>query len=161
MTRPDILLRVVHPWHLGGVIMTSLIFSGVIIGGFWYKKEAVQSILSYPNHAIIAGTRYTTEIADSEAEKQQGLSGREALCQKCALLFIFSHVAEQGFWMHGMRFPLDIIWLVDDRVVHIEREISETSEVIFRPNISANRVIEVNAGSASRLQVGDRVRYER
>lgn len=75
------------------------------------------------------------------------------------MLFIFPRAEKYGFWMKGMRFPLDIIWVSEEKVVHIERNISPTSRETFRPDVAADQVIEVNAGSADQLREGDRIDY--
>ena len=42
-----------------------------------------------------------------------------------AMLFRFSQAEKYSFWMKDMRFPLDIIWIKNREVVHIEKNISE------------------------------------
>ena len=62
------------------------------------------------------------EIADTQAERQKGLMFREHLDKESALLFVFKEGGFYGFWMKNMRFPLDIIWVSDDkRIVDIKK----------------------------------------
>lgn len=105
------------------------------------------------------GNRYAIEIADTPELWSRGLSGRESLCATCSMLFVFPRAERHDFWMRGMRFPLDIVWVSGGKAVHIERRIDPASGETFRPNVSADQVIEVNAGSADQLQVGDRIEY--
>jgi uncharacterized membrane protein (UPF0127 family) len=62
--------------------------------------------------------------------------------------------------MKDMRFSIDILWFSGDTLVGIERNLSPSSKDIFRPAEVVDRVIEINAGSATDFHVGDTVRYE-
>lgn len=106
-----------------------------------------------------AGMTYRAEIADTYRTRALGLGGRESLCPTCAMLFLFREPENLAFWMKDMRFPLDIVWLLDDKVVFIERSVSAESDEVYRSDTPANRVLEVNAGVAQNLHVGDIVIY--
>ncbi len=90
------------------------------------------------------------EIADSDAERQRGLSGRENLTSETGMLFVFKRAGYHAFWMPDMRFPLDIIWM--DRnflVVDIEEGVTpDTYPKLFYPSQEASFVLELNAGQA-------------
>ncbi|MBP5993940.1 MAG: DUF192 domain-containing protein [Candidatus Moranbacteria bacterium] len=105
------------------------------------------------------GNQYAIEIADTPELWGRGLSGRDDLCAACSMLFVFPRAERHDFWMKGMRFPLDIIWVSGGKVVYIERRIDPTSAETFRPDVAADQVIEVNAGAADRLREGDRIDY--
>ncbi len=49
-------------------------------------------------------------VADSKEERIQGLSYREQIPLD-GMLFIFPSSKKYAFWMKGMSFPLDIIWI--------------------------------------------------
>src|SRR3989344_9082121 len=51
------------------------------------------------------------EVADSEVERAQGLSGRKVLAEQTGILFVFPTAEQHAFWMKDMNFALDIIWL--------------------------------------------------
>jgi len=64
-----------------------------------------------------------------------------------------------------MRFPIDIIWIQDDRIVDLASDVPiVASEFLktYKPKEPVNFVLEVNAGfSLSRgIKVGDRVKIE-
>jgi len=71
--------------------------------------------------------RFVVEIAKTNKKRELGLVERDALCQRCGMLFEFSKKARYKFFMKGMRFPIDIVWIADDNIVGIERNISEKS----------------------------------
>ncbi len=85
------------------------------------------------------------EVARTDEERVRGLSGRESLRADEGLLFVFEIPGNHGFWMKDMNFPIDIIWLNEERrVIHIERGVlPETFPRVFYPNRPAKYVLEV------------------
>ena len=51
------------------------------------------------------------EIADTSPLQTRGLGYRDSLDPGTGMLFDFGSAAPQSFWMKGMRFCLDIIWI--------------------------------------------------
>jgi uncharacterized membrane protein (UPF0127 family) len=116
--------------------------------------------------AQLGGTGIMLELALTSKKKVRGLSEREFLAENQGMLFIFAQPALQAFWMKGMKFPIDFIWLREGVVVGVTENvpppvagISENEFEIYRPEVPANMVLEVNAGWAARnnIQVGDRL----
>ncbi|HEY4493594.1 MAG TPA: DUF192 domain-containing protein [Candidatus Paceibacterota bacterium] len=101
------------------------------------------------------------EIADSPAERTQGLSDRVSLPDDSGMLFIFDEPGYYSFWMKNMNFPLDIIWLDENwRVVWIDENIlPETYPALFNPPSPIKFVLEINTGKARELELrlGERV----
>ncbi len=105
------------------------------------------------------------EVADTEARKERGLSGREGLRDGEGMLFPYERPGRPGFWMRDMRFDLDLIWIRGDRVVEITPDVSHAPARqldVLQPAEPVDRVLEVAAGTAERLgwQVGDPVHIE-
>ena len=134
---------------VGGLIACSIFF--------WIAKKSQPVPLFAPQAVSVQGKTFTLELAVTPEQMTLGLGERTSLCDMCALLFVFTRPERQSFWMKGMLFPLDIVWLLDDTVVHIERDIPATTKDTFTPKERANRVLEWNAGAGKGLQVGDRV----
>lgn len=103
----------------------------------------------------LAGQTISVSVADSEATRAQGLSGRSGLGENEGMLFIFPIDGTYGFWMKDMRFSIDIIWIAEDsRIVHIEPQVSpETYPNVFQPPVLARYVLELPAGWTSQYQV--------
>ncbi len=57
------------------------------------------------------------ELALSPAEQSLGLGYRNGLEPGRGMLFVFPEPAELGFWMKGMRFCIDIIWIANGEIV--------------------------------------------
>jgi len=105
------------------------------------------------------------EVADTPARKQRGLSGRASLPAGHGMLFRYDEPGIQGFWMPDMHFDIDILWMREGRIVHIEPDVPHAvSEPlpVYRPREPADLVLEVPAGTAARLgwRVGDAVQLE-
>ncbi len=85
------------------------------------------------------------EIADTNEERAQGLSGRETLEIGHGLLFVFETPGIYSFWMKDMKFPIDIIWIDEHwTVVGVERGVTpETFPKSFLPNSPVKYVLEL------------------
>ena len=60
------------------------------------------------------------EIMASPLAISTGMMGRESL--DGGMLFIFDDVAERSFWMRDCLIPLDIIFIIDNKVTKVHRE---------------------------------------
>lgn len=65
----------------------------------------------------IEGVTVDATVARTSREQQLGLGYRDGLAEGEGMLFIYADPAPRSFWMKGMRFCLDIIWIEGDRVV--------------------------------------------
>lgn len=95
---------------------------------------------------------YSVLVADTEAERVQGLSGVESLPPNGGLLMKFEEDGRPGIWMKDMHLPLDIIWLdKDKKVVYIVKNATPktATDVVYAPKHDARYVLELNAGSVT------------
>ena len=53
----------------------------------------------------------TVELAYQPAETSRGLGYRAGLAPGTGMLFLFTEPAPRSFWMKGMQFCIDIIWI--------------------------------------------------
>jgi uncharacterized membrane protein (UPF0127 family) len=106
---------------------------------------------------IVGGASVRAEIADDQASLQRGLSGRDSLAAEAGMLFLLPDDSPV-VWMKGMRFPIDVVWIKDGRVVDVTADLPppDGSGVLptYSPDRPANRALEVNAGWAARHDVG-------
>lgn len=95
----------------------------------------------------------------------KGLSGRSEIGSD-GMLFVFPNKQKLVFWMKEMKFPLDIIWIADGKVVEITKDVpppegGKPLEALprYSPDSEADMVLEVNAGFANEnnLAVGSSV----
>lgn len=115
----------------------------------------VWSFYAFWNKPIPRLEGINIEIADTNAERMQGLSGRESLETGRGILFIFPESGLYGFWMKDMNFSIDIIWLNGDlQPIGIEKNISPDSyPQVFYPPVPVKYVLEVNAGESNVLEL--------
>ncbi len=113
----------------------------------------------------IRDQRISVEVAETAAQKMRGLSERDALAPNCGMLFPYAKADYYAFWMKGMRFRLDILWIRDLRIVDLRTNVptprGETL-ISYRPRTPADQVLEVEAGYAERhgWTIGDLVTIE-
>ena len=108
------------------------------------------------------------DIADTPQLRRKGLSGRENLASDSGMLFIFEKEDKYPFWMKGLNFPLDFIWIRKNTVVDLLPNIQlpsplESDLTIYTPRVPVDMVLEVSAGTIDRLgvQVGDKLQVTR
>ena len=109
----------------------------------------------------IGGREISVEIADEPDEQVQGLSGREGLPENEGMLFVFERPGFYKFWMKGMRFALDLVWIgADWKIVGVSRNVlPESYPGAILPPARAQYVLELDAGLAAKygLKPGDNV----
>src|SRR4051812_30860438 len=59
----------------------------------------------------VGGVPLTVELAYQPADQALGLGYREGLAAGTGMLFHFEGPEPQSFWMRGMQFCIDIIWI--------------------------------------------------
>ncbi len=119
-----------------------------------------------PTGTVVIAERVTVtaELARSVSEQTRGLSGRPGLAPGRGMLFVYAEAQPVGIWMKDMRFPLDILWVRDGRIVHIEANapplLPTGPERVY--TATAHLVLEVPAGFAAqeKIRVGDRVKVD-
>ncbi len=144
------------PFPLIPILFVAVI-AGLVLFNFLPHGAVVSNRVCYKLNC------FEVEVASTEAQRVAGLSNRTSLEAEKGMLFVFSQAGNYPFWMKGMNFPLDIIWIAKNgTVVFIERNAQPctTTECIpIDPQKNVSYVLEVNAGIASSigLKVGDKV----
>lgn len=118
------------------------------------KKEVQRKII------LLNGEKISVELANTDYLRARGLSYRASLCENCGMLFVFDTYSHHSFWMNEMNFPLDIIYLKDNKVSEIFESVPvKTNDKTTRiyPENEADSVLELNSGwsRAHNLQIGD------
>src|SRR3989344_5194996 len=74
---------------------------------------------------------FNVEIADDE-ERTNGLMFRGQMDRDNGMLFIFDKEDKYDFWMKNMNFPLDILWINEDKkVVYIHKDTPPCPENVY------------------------------
>ncbi|MBI1974619.1 MAG: DUF192 domain-containing protein [Candidatus Zambryskibacteria bacterium] len=137
-----------------------LIIGLIFIGGSIYLVLK-QPVLTRFNLVQISDKIFKVEVADTDAKRVQGLSGRDNLPEDSGMLFVFDKPGAYGFWMKDMKFSLDIAWLGQNKeILWIERAVSpDTYPQVFYSPRDTLYVLEIPAGSFEKLgvDIGDEV----
>lgn len=138
------------------IFIVLLIFINIVVFLNFAKKEK--------ESVWIGEKQIEVEVVETPEEKAQGLSGREKLCADCGMLFILDKSEKYSFWMKGMVFDLDFIWINGNKVVKINRDISHIKgeKEIIQPGVIVDKVVEVNAGKIVEwgIEEGDKVFFD-
>jgi len=109
----------------------------------------------------IKDREFTLELAVTQRDWVQGLSGRDTLSKDNGLLFVYGNSGVRKFWMKGMYFPIDIICLDQyGNVVNVLRDLQPSRSPYpetYSTKVPIKYAMEVNAGEADSIEVGDRV----
>lgn len=109
----------------------------------------------------VGAQRFLVEVAATDATRLRGLSGRERLASDTGMWFVVPEVGEPGFWMRGMRFPIDLIWVSPERKVvgSVTLPICRNDPCpISQPPSPVAYILEIEAGRF-RGRVGDAVTW--
>jgi len=111
-------------------------------------------------------SRFLVEVVDTTETLSKGLSGRKILPQRQGMLFVFPNLEVHSMWMPNMYFPLDIVWIDNEKkIIKIEENISPCSGTNNCTSYSSlyptKYAIELNAFDASRigLTVGKKLSF--
>ena len=129
------------------------------------KNSSNSSVNSNLQILKIGETEVRVEIVATAEEKSVGLGGRESLAEYEGMLFVFEEPGVYGFWMKGMKFGLDFIWISQSRVVEVAEDVkppvADYVPEVYQPKQPIEAMLEVNAGWVRRnnVKIGDEVAY--
>lgn len=132
-------------------LLLSLLFSPSINAGELQKVR-------------INGKIFSVEIAKSRSEQLKGLGYRHKLLPNHGMLFTYPSPGKRIFWMKGMRFAIDIIWIFQNTIVHIEKNVpppplltADKKLKKYGNGVIADMVLELNTGESDQLRLGDKI----
>lgn len=110
----------------------------------------------------VGSKTFLAELAVTVEEKAKGLSGREKLAEDTGMIFVFDPAEKPTFWMKEMKFNIDIIWIHRGKVVDISPNLPAPLPSTplddlprYAPKSIVDYVLEVNAGAADSIKIGD------
>ncbi|MBI4262382.1 DUF192 domain-containing protein [Candidatus Uhrbacteria bacterium] len=129
-----------HRFFILIVMMSALVL--VSLAMWWERKETPRNMA----FVRIRNTTIPVEVRTDAASRAKGLSWRAWLPRDQGMLFLFPKPDRATFWMQGMQFPLDFIWIAGDRVVDLTENVQPPPPLqTLSPSVPADRVLEVNA----------------
>lgn len=147
----------------------------VIFGALLFYTGKVSNIPFIPQptsqaQVLINDTRINVEIADTQSKRNKGLGGIESLASDSGMLFIFERQDLYTFWMKGLKFPLDFIWIRGDKIVDLTENVpapvsgqKDEDLPIYQSKEAVDKLLEVNGGfvSSHNIKTGDTVTVQR
>ena len=95
--------------------------------------------------AVLNGVVLRLELAISPSEKALGLGLRKRLPQDTGMLFVYGAEGGLTFWMKGMEFPIDILWLSrEGTIVDISRDARPSPAFPMDSSPSTHRGVRPN-----------------
>lgn len=134
--------------------------SAAAAGYAWLRADGAAAVEPQRYSVDIGGSKLILEAAETSAAQELGLGGRDSLAPDAGMIFPFASPGRPGFWMKGMRFPLDFIYVRGSEIVELKEGVQTTPlPTPFFPAEDADAVIEVNAGwiAAHAVRVGERI----
>ena len=132
-------------------------------------KHAVGNVINQIPSVKMGDTIFEVELAINPAERAKGLSGRNILDKNNGMLFVFNEDSAQEFWMYGMKFPLDIVWIsssckiidITYNAEHPENPNSSEGLVLYSSKLPATYALEINAGEVDlyNINIGGLVEF--
>lgn len=155
------------------IFLVALLLIGDVCYYFFYPKTAATTYKEgdikkvsavYPTplpkiNFFINNNQFSVEIAQTDAEKSLGLGKREGLNQNAGMLFIFKKPSKQYFWMKDMKFPIDIVWMDENKKIVglVENAKPEDYPAVYPSPQNVTYVLEISSGAVqkNKLKVGD------
>jgi uncharacterized membrane protein (UPF0127 family) len=92
------------------------------------------------------------EVADTGPIRERGLGYRAGLNPGAGMLFVYEEPGPRSFWMKGMRFCLDIIWIESGQIVGAAESVcpvegaADADLPVYRSPEPVRYVLEMPAG---------------
>ena len=124
----------------------------VLVGVYLLTQNTKETFVA------VNDSKFQVEIAQTDTEKQIGLSNTESLPEDEGMLFLFDTPDYYSFWMRDMQFPIDIIFINGNKVTTVISNALPPSETggslpTFQPTEKSDKVLEVNAGIAKKYNI--------
>lgn len=150
---------------IGAAILILVIFVAL----FYFQRRSSGGIMSMfqSSTATVNEQTYKVDVAKTQEEKEIGLSEKSELADDQGMIFTFDTPGYYSFWMKKMKFPIDIVFIRDNRIVEVyQNALPPASEKeslpIYTPLEPADMVLELKAGQAekNKLKKGDEVKVD-
>jgi len=125
-----------------------------------FRKDGELRFLNGKTNEVI--NTIDIEVADDDAEREQGLMYRDSMAENAGMLFLMGIEELQAFWMKNTILPLDIMFVDSERrIVSIHQNCKPYSLDQIQSGKPAIFVVEVNAGYTEKqgIKVGDLISF--
>ena len=141
------------------IVMALLLITGALL---FNAPEQTQVIsIDFPK-----GGRLNAEVADTPEKLLFGLAFRSSLPPDSGMLYIFAESGPHRVWTKEFKFPVDVIWLDESKVVvHVVENaapcVEDRCPWYGPPPRDARYVVEANGGfiTHEQVEVGQEVKF--
>lgn len=142
---------------------------GLLKGTGSNQATSAAKIIKDSTNISIGKLSVNAKIASTANDKKTGLSKYDSLPLDQGMLFVFDKSDIYPFWMKGMKFAIDIIWIDQNKkIVDIARNIpaepgkNDIQLKQYKPSAAAKYVLEINAGLSdlNNVRIGDSANFE-
>jgi hypothetical protein len=147
------------------IALWSLCLSGCGQKGLLVQESKSPNPTGLRQLLTVGPAKVNVEVRNTPSGRELGLSYRQTLGKDEGILFVFETTAPYGFWMKGMAFPLDLVWISEGKVVQLSEQVpapkAGEEPVVVRPKKMVDQVLEVNAGWVAKqgVRVGDGISF--
>ena len=142
-----------------------LLVVGLVVPGLLLAALPAQALETFATSELTVHTaggahKFSIELAQSDAQMEQGLMFRRSLAPDAGMLFDFKRPTNVAMWMKNTVIPLDMLFLDEQgRIIDIHERAVPYSTDIIAGKAPARYVIELNGGTVARLDIklGDQV----
>lgn len=141
--------------HLFLICIIGILFVITLFTASFHKRFAVSKFKSLS----ISHTVLHVEIAQTSDQITKGLGDRNTLGSD-GMLFILPRKQIPQFWMKGMRFNLDFVWIENGTIVALtpnvnaQPNIPDVQLTIYSPGILVDWVLELPEGTIQKEHFG-------
>ncbi len=128
----------------------TILFFAVLVIALLFFAGSYQLFKTAPPFAEINNHIFRLEIAKTEKQQEIGLAKYKSIPLDFGMLFPFEKEGFYSFWMKNMKFPIDIIYIRNSRIVTIFRDVPYPKSgneklPVYQPSSPADTVLEINA----------------
>lgn len=137
----------------------------ILTGVLWISLSTVQGLSAQRINKLVTFGRemvtirsggkahkFLVELALSKRQHAQGLMFRRRMAPDAGMLFVYRREEPTAMWMKNTFIPLDMLFIARDGTVRrIEERTVPMSEAVISSGGPVVAVLELNAGTASRL----------
>ncbi|RJQ27704.1 DUF192 domain-containing protein [Candidatus Parcubacteria bacterium] len=123
-----------------------------------------------PSAQVLVGNHaFDVYVAKNDKERMAGLTKYDKLDKDKGMLFVFDKKDNYSFWMRNMKFPIDIVFIDENKIIDIAEgaepvkgDENPSGVPIYRSKEKGNYVLEVNSGLVKEysIKVGDKVTFK-
>ena len=116
--------------------------------------DCLQSSVELRSGTSVA--RFNIELADSDAERAQGLMNRAKMAASAGMLFVYDTPRRATFWMKDTLLPLDMIFAdATGLVTRVHANAKPLDTTTIDGGDAVTFVLEINGGLAKRLGIAE------